>query len=210
MLPFLIVMFAMSGGESDIVLPAPSFDRDMSLEKAIHARRSTRSFSDTQISIDELSQILWAAQGITDTLHGHQLRASPSAGALYPLELYTVIPSGIYHYIPQEHTLIRVKSGDSRGNLCTAALSQSAISNAPLSIVVTAIYERATIKYAERGIRYVHIEVGHAAQNMLLQAVSLGLTAVPIGAFNDDKVQEVLGCSTEETPLYIIPIGRPD
>lgn len=209
MLPFLCMLLVFGGGDKEILLPTPSLDNDMSLERAIHSRRSTRSFSDADLTVEQLSQILWAAQGISDTLHSHALRTAPSAGALYPLELYAVTKDGIYRYIPQDHKLIQVKKGDARSRLSGAALSQGAISNAPLNIVITAIYERTTVKYGERGIRYVHIEVGHAAQNILLEAVSLKLSAVPIGAFYDDKVKAVIGCSDEEVPLYIIPIGVP-
>jgi SagB-type dehydrogenase family enzyme len=209
MLPLLCVLFVIGNGEKEILLPAPSLALNMSLEAAMHERRSIRSFSDTSLTIEQLSQILWAAQGITGTLHGHTLRTAPSAGALYPLELYVILGQGIYHYFPHPHKLVRIKTGDARKKLSDAALSQSAISDAPCSIVITAIYERTTVKYAERGIRYVHIEVGHAAQNILLETVSLGLGAVPIGAFYDERVKSAIGCSDEEVPLYIIPIGVP-
>lgn len=210
MLPFLCMLFMMGGAEKEILLPAPLHEGGTSLEKTIHTRRSARSFSDAGVSLEQLSQILWAAQGITDTLHGRPLRAAPSAGALYPLEVYAFNANAIYHYIPRFHKLVEVKSGDARTELSDAGLSQSAIRDAPLVLVITAVYGRTTVKYAERGIRYVHIEVGHAAQNILLQAVSLGLGAVPIGAFYDSKVRDVIGCSDEEVPLYIIPIGVPE
>jgi SagB-type dehydrogenase family enzyme len=210
MFPFLCVLFVMGGGENEILLPPPQIETGLSLARAIEIRRSTRSFSDADISLEQLSCVLWAAQGITDTLNGHALRAAPSAGALYPLECYAVTRQGCYRYIPAAHKIILIKAGDMRSKLSSAALSQSAIMDAPLSIVITAVYDRTTVKYAERGIRYVHIEVGHAAQNVLLQAVSLGLAAVPIGAFYDDKVAHVIGCTDAEVPLYIIPIGVPD
>ncbi len=210
MVPFLCMLFVMGGGKNEILLPPPQTESGLSLEKAIEMRRSTRSFSDEDISLEQLSCILWAAQGITDTLNGHALRAAPSAGALYPLNCYAVTRQGCYRYIPEAHKIILIKAGDLRNKLSSAALAQNAITDAPLSIVMTAVYDRTTVKYAERGIRYVHIEVGHAAQNVLLQAVSLGLGAVPIGAFNDEKVASVIGCPDEQVPLYIIPIGSPD
>lgn len=210
MLPFICMFFVLGGGENEVLLPPPPSANSTTLNEAIESRRSVRSFSDADLSLEQLSALLWSAQGITDTLNGHALRAAPSAGALYPLELYTVTKQGCYRYIPSSHKTIRIKAGDVRSKLSSAALSQSAILDAPLSIVITAVYERTMIKYGDRGIRYVHIEVGHAAQNILLQAVSLRLAAVPIGAFYDDKVSSAIGCTDEEVPLYIIPIGVPE
>ncbi len=209
MTPFLLMLFFIGSGEKEIILPAPTLEGNVSVEKAIKRRRSVRSFKKESLTIEQISQLLWSAQGITGTLHGFSFRAAPSAGALYPLEVYTVVKAGIYHYIPAEHKLVLIKEGDFRRKLANAGLSQSAISTAPLDIVITAVYERTTVKYGERSIRYVHIEVGHVAENILLQATSLGLGSVTIGAFYDEKVKNVLGCSEEEVPLYIIPVGKP-
>lgn len=209
MLPFFLTLFILSGAEEDIILPSPKTKGDISVEEAIERRRSIRDFTNTPLTLEQISQLVWSAQGITDTINGYKLRASPSAGALYPLELYILIPEGVYHYIPSEHMLSLVKEGDYRKQLYQSALKQSSITSAPMNIVITAIYERTTIKYRERGVRYVHIEAGHAAENIHLQAVSLGLASVPIGAFYDDKVKNVISCSDDEVPLYIIPVGKP-
>ncbi|MCL4459422.1 MAG: SagB family peptide dehydrogenase [Chloroflexi bacterium] len=190
-----------------IPLPQPRMAGPLSLEETIAKRRSMRSYSPWEPSLAEIAQLLWAAQGITDKRTG--FRAAPSAGALYPLEVYVVTRQAVYRYLANSHALARVKEGDVREALCTAGLSQEPIREAPLSIVITAVYERTRVKYGERAERYVLLEAGHAAQNILLQAVSLGLGGVPIGAFYDQEVQEAIGCPSHHRPLYIIPIGRP-
>jgi SagB-type dehydrogenase family enzyme len=180
----------------------------MALEEALQGRRSTRAYSDIEVDLNAISQLLWAAQGITDP-HGY--RTAPSAGALYPLELYLVTQEGVFHYLPQEHAIEVTKAGDFRGPLHDAALRQDAVLKAPLVIVITAVYERTQVKYGpERSPRYVHLEAGHAAQNVLLQAVALGLGAVPIGAFYDTEVQNVMSLPEDHQPLYLIPIGHPE
>jgi len=188
-----------------IALPSPARSGHLSLEQALARRRSVREFSDKPLSDQDLSQLLWAAQGIT---HLEDLRTAPSAGALYPLELYLVNAAGFHRYDPQHHELHRRSERDLRPALYRAALEQ-AVREAPAVFVITAIYERTARKYGDaRSPRYVHMEAGHAAQNLLLQAVALGLGAVPIGAFHDAQVQKVLGLPTEEQPLYLIPTGR--
>lgn len=196
----------------DIIrLPEPRYDGDVSLEQSLLERRSTRNYSGESLTLAEVSQLLWAAQGITDA---RGFRTAPSAGALYPLELYIIagnvegLPSGIYHYLPEDHEIELLSEGDVRNELAEAALSQSAVRDGAISVVITAIYERTTGKYGERGIRYVHIEVGHAAQNMCLQAAAMGLGLVTIGAFHDQVVAELLLLPADEEPLYIIPVGR--
>jgi len=206
-----------SGQETDqavnntISLPEPRLDGEVSLEQSLSERRSMRSYSGESLTLAEVSQLLWAAQGVTDA-SGH--RTSPSAGALYPLELYLVagnvenLEPGLYHYLPGKHQLVLVADGDVRTDLASAALSQSSVRNGAVSIVITAVYERTTARYGERGIRYVHIEVGHAAQNICLQAAALGLGLVTVGAFDDEQVSEILDLPADENPLYIIPVGR--
>lgn len=187
-------------------LPEPKIKGQMSLEETLQGRRSIRAYSDLEVDLNAISQLLWAAQGITDT-HGY--RTAPSAGALYPLELYLVTQEGVLHYLPQDHAIEVTKVGDFRGPLHDAALQQDVILKAPLVIVITAVYERTQVKYGpERSPRYVHLEAGHAAQNVLLQAVTLGLGAVPIGAFYDTEVQTVLNLPEDHLPLYLIPIGH--
>ncbi len=177
----------------------------MPLDEAIKRRRSVRSFKERELSLKQLSQLLWASQGITDSARG--FRSAPSAGALYPLKVYLVKSDGIFEYISSSHSIVKKVDGDKRGELCGAALWQSFIEEAPVSFVITAVYERTTVKYGKRGIRYVHIEVGHSAQNIHLEAVALGLASVPVGAFRDDEVKKVLSLPPSEEPLYIIPVG---
>ena len=194
-----------------IRLPDPVHDSDTSIEGALLKRRSVRNYKNRPLELAEISQLLWAAQGITSP---RGLRTAPSAGALYPLEIYVVagnvndLPDGVYNYRPHKHELVRIVKGDKRNELCNAALKQTSIKNAAVVIVFSAVYDRITTKYGDRGIKYVHIETGHAAQNILLQAVSLDLGAVVIGAFDDDAVKEVLKMSGREEPLYIIPVGK--
>jgi SagB-type dehydrogenase family enzyme len=193
------------------ILPTPLHDGDTSIEQALLERRSVRSYTNEPLTIAEVSQLLWAAQGITSPTGG---RTAPSAGALYPLEVYLVagevgdLPPGIYHFVPDEHALNLVVAGDQRQNLYEAALNQSAVREAAAVIVFTAIYERTTGKYGERGKQYVHMETGTAAQNIYLQAASLDLGTVFIGAFQDDQVQDVLQLSEDEIPLAMMPVGR--
>lgn len=183
----------------------------MSVEAAIEQRRSVRHFSDKPLALAEVCQLLWAAQGIT----GKQgYRAAPSAGALYPLVIYLVagqvtgLPVGAYRYRPRGHRLDSISKADLRPELASAALGQGSVRDGAISLVICAVYERTTIKYGKRGVRYVHMEVGHAAQNVHLQAVSLGLGAVFIGAFHDERVKGLLRLPDIEHPLGIMPVGR--
>lgn len=195
-----------------IALPEPELAGALSLEETLSLRRSVRSYSEEPLTLPELSQLLWAAQGITSD-EGY--RTAPSAGALYPLEIYALVghveglASGLFKYLPSDHALQLIKSGDIRGDLFDEALQQSQINEAAVNIVITALFERTTKKYGERGVRYVSMEVGHVGQNICLQAQSLNLGACPIGAFEDEGVKKVLGLSTEEEPLYILSIGKP-
>jgi len=199
------------GNEKIINLPEPRHQSEISVEETLLKRRSIRSYKDQPLELAEVSQLLWSAQGITDP---YGFRTAPSAGALYPLEVYLVagkvkdLDSGIYKYIPERHKLRQTGKGDKRAELCRAALGQSCVRTAPVSIVFAAVYERTTSKYGERGIRYVHMEAGHAAENVYLQAVSLKLGTVVIGAFYDSKVKQVVGLENAEEPLYIMPVGR--
>jgi SagB-type dehydrogenase family enzyme len=196
----------------DIInLPQPLLDGKISLERAIAVRRSVRSFSNNMLTLQELSQILWAASGISQGSY----RTVPSAGATYPLNCYAIVgyvenlDKGVYRYSVKNHGLKRIIPYDLRSALCRAALHQTFIEEAPLVIVITAVYERTTGHYGKRGIRYVHMEAGHAGQNISLQAVALGLGCVMVGAFHDDMVKDILSLEKGEEPLYIIPIGKP-
>jgi SagB-type dehydrogenase family enzyme len=193
-------------------LPQPVSDGPISLEKALRDRRSLRRFKNSAISLAQLSQLLWAAQGVSGT--GGR-RTAPSAGALYPLEVYAVagmvsgLSVGVYAYDPNRHALRRIAEGDAREDLSSAALGQAPVGSAAAVLVICAVYERTTVKYGERGVRYVHMEAGHAAQNVHLQAAALGLGTVVIGAFDDDGVRKVLRMTDREHPLYLMPVGRP-
>ena len=206
--------FAQTKGES-ISLKEPRYSGDVSLEKAIYERTSIRSFEDRPLRFDQLSQLLWAASGKTiDGITGPS-RSAPSAGGLYPLELFTVIGEvkglkpGMYRYSWKDHSLRLEKEGDLRAELARAALNQRFIEDAPLIIVITAVYERTAWKYGRRGItRYVHMDAGHAAQNIFLQTVALGLGTVTVGAFMDHEVKKLLNVRDED-PILIMPIGWP-
>lgn len=196
-----------SSSSDTTVLPPPMRQGRVSLEEALARRRSVRAFARKPLSPAELGQLLWAAQGIS---HPQGYRTAPSAGALYPLETYVATEAGFYHYEPRLHQLRRHSERDLRPALSKAALSQEAIREAPAVFVIAAVYERTAQKYGPaRSERYVHLEAGHAAQNLLLQAVALGLGGVPIGAFDDAQVQRSLSLPTDHRPLYLIPVGHP-
>ena len=196
-----------------IYLPSPSQKGSMSLEEAMARRRSVRRFTSKPISQLQLSQILWAAQGISDT--SGKYRTAPSAGATYPLELLVVcgrnaiegIGDGIYHCHIASHSLTLHHKEDIGLELARAVLDQKFIYEAPVDIVICAIYERTTLGYGSRGERYVHVEVGHTGQNVYLQAEALGLATVAIGAFNDEQVRKVLLLDKQYKPLYVMPLG---
>ena len=191
-------------GES-INLPSPRLKGDMSLEEAIAKRRSIRSYSPTPLTLEEISQLLWAAQGITEPNRG--LRTAPSAGATYPYEVYIVTNEGVFHYIPKGHELEKIKDGNIREDLTAAAMGQASVRDAGAVFILSAIYER-TARYGERAKLFVHLEGGHIAQNILLQAVALKLGSVPVGAFNPERVKEVTGIPEGEI-VYLIPVGHP-
>jgi SagB-type dehydrogenase family enzyme len=207
---FLLAQSARIEG-SQMKLPAPRLESSVSIETALRQRRSIREYAKASLGLADLAQLLWAAQGVT-TANG--FRTAPSAGALYPLEVYVFagnvadLPAGIYKYHPQGHTLDRVVEGDRRRELMHVALEQSSLRDAAAVLLIAAVYERTTAKYGARGVRYVHMEAGHAAQNVYLQAVSLDLGAVALGAFDDAGVKRVAHLSEHEQPLYLLPIGR--
>ncbi len=184
----------------------------MSLEKIIMQRRSIREYKNISLTSQEILKLLFAAQGITNKLR--RLRAAPSAGALYPLEIYVVVgnvsdlSAGIYKYKVEKHELEKILDGDKRSEVYKAALSQSCVKNASAVIVICAIYEKTTKKYGERGKQYVHMEVGTVAENIYLQATALNLGTVFVGAFDDDDVAKTLNISKNEIPLCIMPVGK--
>jgi SagB-type dehydrogenase family enzyme len=197
---------ARSGQTSARSLPLPRLEGTVSLEEALSARRSVRDYTDEALTWEEIGQLLWSVQGITRDWGG---RTAPSAGALYPLETYAVTAEGLYHYQPAGHQVTPTPKLGVRQALWEAGLKQDYIRQAPAVFVIAAVYERTARKYGERAGRYVHLEAGHAAENLLLQAVALGLGGVVIGAFYDDKVQAALDLPRDHEPLYLIPVGHP-
>ncbi len=190
-------------------LPSPEFKETIALKTALKRRRSVRQFDVTRLSPAHISRILWAMQGITGKRGARLLRAAPSAGATYPLEIYLIDEKGVFSYDPVSHVLRRIKGGDIRNELSRAALGQPCIAGAPVTFVIAAVMERTERRYGQRAERYVYIEVGHAAQNAHLAAVALGLGSVPIGAFRDNAVAELLELPDNHQPVYLIPVGYP-
>ncbi len=194
-----------------IKLPEPIFDSKVAVEAALWARKSIRSYQGEDLTLAEVSQLLWAAQGIN---RKNGMRTAPSAGALYPLEVYLVVgqieqlPVGVYKYRFQGHELIQISDEEKRQALAAAGYGQSCIERASINIVIAAVYERTAGKYGERAVRYVHMEVGHAAQNIYLQAITLELGTVVVGAFDDSRVKKILMMDADESPLNIMPVGR--
>ncbi|MGD1055014.1 MAG: SagB/ThcOx family dehydrogenase [Nitrososphaerales archaeon] len=198
---------------ASVVLPKPQVLGHMSVEEAIWKRRSVRKYHQKPLTLVQLSQILWAAQGITDTEGGH--RAAPSPGAKYTLELYVFtkeggisnLPAGVYHYDPASHSVTRIKMGDHTSPLQTAAGGQEQIGQAAAILAVTAVFGRATAKYGKRGIQYAMQESGCAAENIHIESVALGLGTVIVGAFDDDQVSQLIGITKDEKPLLLMPLG---
>ena len=197
--------------EQTIKLPDPKRDSSFSLEKAIAGRQSVREYKDEALSLEEVGQLLWAAQGLRDN---SGKRTVPSAGALYPLEIYVMgsienVKTGLYHYLPDEHAIDWVCECNFKKDLPGAAYGQDYLDKAPTVILIAGVYERTTIKYGDRGVMYVHMEAGHAGQNIYLQASALDLGTVTVGGFEKDKVKELVGLPEEEEPLYLMPVGKP-
>ncbi len=185
-------------------LPGPSHG-GMSLTRALATRRTVRELTGPPLTDTEISQLLWSAQGITPAGN----RTAPSAGATYPTEMYLLTADGVFHYRPRRHDLEVVSEDDVRLRLFGGAVGQEAVRDAPAVFVVTAVFARTAAKYDNRAVRYVHIEAGHVAQNMLLQATALGLGSVPVGSFNDTAVSEIVGLPVDHDPLYLLPVGHP-
>jgi SagB-type dehydrogenase family enzyme len=188
---------------SEIALPPPVTAGKVSVEEALAKRRSVRKFSDKELTIEQIGQLAWAAQGITEPTRG--LRTAPSAAATYPLEIYLVKRDGVFRYIPRGHKLSRLAAEDRRAELC----GQASVKSAPLDIVITAVLQRTKDRFAARAERFATLEAGHVAQNIHLQAVALGLGSVSVGGYDDQVVANTLKLPAGETPLYIIPVGHP-
>ena len=188
-------------------LPSPAKTGKMSLEEALNSRRSVRRFEANELTAEQIAQLCWAAQGISDPERGR--RTAPSAGATYPLELYVVTAGGVDRYIPASHALERHLSKDVRDALTKAAMNQKSVAKAGAVFVIAADVSRTAGKYSRRADSFVLLEVGHAGQNLLLQAVSLGLGAVPIGAYNDEQAAQAISLPPTQKVMYLIPVGVP-
>ena len=196
-----------------IELPPPRVEGNLPIEAALERRRSVRDFTAQPLTLTQLGQLLWAAQGITG--RRWPMRTAPSAGGLYPLEVIVVagqidgLEAGIYRYRPSGHGLAHLKDGDHRRALARAALGQGWIAQAPVTLVITGVVARTAAKYGRRAERYMFMEAGHAAQNVYLQAQSEGLGTTAVGAFKDSAVQALMAMSSDEAPLYLLPVGVP-
>lgn len=205
-----VCIVTLSSQNRRIQLPSPRTAGTVSVEEALTKRRSIRSYNNDPLTLEEVSQLIWAAQGITEKGWGG--RTAPSAGATYPLEVYIVVnrvrglDPGIYHYVPGEHVLELLKTGNLGREISAASLGQEMVEKAAINIVIAAVFERTTARYGDRGRRYVYMEVGHVGQNLYLQAEALGLGTVAVGAFYDNRVKTLLGL--DEDVLYIMPVGR--
>jgi SagB-type dehydrogenase family enzyme len=198
-------------------LPSPVLTGNISVEEAIQNRRSVRTFSNESITIGNLSQILWAAQGITD--NQSSLRAAPSAGQVYPLEIYIIIgnngvsglENGVYHYVPSNNTLEKLLNGDLKSDLSGIANGQPWVKQAPIDILITGNYLKMVDKYGDKDLstRFVDLEAGHVGENIYLESESLGLVTVSLGSFNEKQLVQLLNIPNNETPLYIFPVGHP-
>lgn len=201
-------------GMPKIKLPKPDF-KGLRLEEALTKRRSIREYSKKPITMAELSQLLFSAQGVTGEIYGTLLRTAPSAGALYPFEIYFFVNNmenlkkGLYHYSVRDHSIVLIKEGDFRSELLKASLEQEMVRDAAVVFVLAAVFDRTRSKYGERGYRYVYMEAGHISQNIYLQATSLGLGSVVIGAFLDDQINKLIGIDgKKEAVIAIHPVGK--
>jgi len=188
-------------------LPAAQTEGGMTLRASLAARRSVRAVQGDALTPAQIAQLCWAAQGVTDARRG--FRTAPSAGATFPLEVYVVTAAGVGRYDPAAHGMIAHLDGDRRARLRAAALNQGFIEQAPATFVIAGVVSRTARRYGDRAQRYVWMEVGHAAQNLLLQAAALDLGAVPVGAFDDAAVADVLDLPAGHAPVYLIPVGQP-
>ncbi len=210
-----VPLYKRYGGVPKVKLPEADFE-GMSVEQAIGERRSERDFTDQSISLEMLGQVLLSADGITYSGAGYDFRAAPSGGALYPIEVYVIagnvdsLADGLYHFQVSDSSLELIRKGDFRESAHKAANEQDAVGSSPVTIILTARFDRSTVKYADRGYRYIYIEAGAISENVYLQATSLGLGTVVVGAFNDDVLNGLLGIDgVNEAALLLMPLGFP-
>jgi SagB-type dehydrogenase family enzyme len=191
----------------EVALPAPSTDGQVSLEAAIAGRRSVKEFDATPLTPQELGQLAWAAQGITEPEKG--FRAAPSAAAMYPVHLYLVTADGLYRYVPAGHKLEHMPLPDAQAALRGVTADQPSIQQAPLTVIITADFEPLRERFGERADGFVYMEAGHVGQNLQLQARTLGLGSLPVGGFDPARVAEALSLPDNHAPIYTMPIGHP-
>ena len=203
------------GGKGVIDLPAPGTTGGAPLWEILSRRRSVRDYTEESLSVGELSQLLWASQGVTGQIGPYRLRTAPSAGARYPCETYVVVnraegvENGVYRYLVEKHALECLREGDFSREIAEAALGQEMTATAPVAFVWTAIFERTVSRYGQRGYRYVYLDAGHIAAHVSLAAVAMGLATCQIAALFDDAVNAVVGCDgVEESVLYMTVVGR--
>ena len=190
-----------------VQLPQPLSTGEISFERILAKRRSVRSFTSQPLDFMQIGQLAWAGQGITDEQTG--FRTAPSAGAIYPIELYIATENGVFVYKPKAHSLQQISDQDIRDRLAAAALDQQAVAQAACDIIIAGSVKKLAAKYGGRAKRFMLLESGHIAQNIQLQAVSLGLGSVPIGAFDISSVRKVCQIPMSLEPVYIIPVGYP-
>lgn len=202
-------------GAEKVKLPSPEVS-SMSVDDALAKRRSVRSFAEKPMTMAQVSAIVLAADGITRERRGVQFRTAPSGGALYPMELYmaasnvTGLTEGLYHFHPADSSLELVEAGDFSNRVHEASFEQGSVGSSPITLIISARWERSTRKYADRGYRYTYIETGAICQNVYLKAASLGLGTVAVGAFNDELTNELLGIDGEsEAAILMMPVGLP-
>ncbi|MFH1058722.1 MAG: SagB/ThcOx family dehydrogenase [Pseudomonadota bacterium] len=216
----LLAAAAATGTAETLPLPLPPASRQgaISVEEALQGRRTWRAYADRALSQAQLAQVLWAAYGVTATRHGIELKTAPSAGALYPLDVYAVVgegaveglAAGCYHYQPGGHALVALRPGELRAEVAQASHGQRWMAKAPVILVITGQYQRCTAKYGPRGVVFTHIEAGHVGQNVCLQAQALDLRAGIVGAFDDKALAAALGLPAGHTPLLAMPLGHPE
>lgn len=194
-----------ASSDVEIDFPDPT-EGTVALGAVLRGRRSVREFSPRDLTDAEIGQLLWAAQGVTADWGG---RTAPSAGATYPLEVHAITRERTLRYRPDGHRGVGIIDGDLRPDLQAASLDQSALGSAPVVFAISVVPARTADRYGSRAARYIDLEVGHAAQNLLLQAVALDLGAVPIGAFDDDRVAALLTLPEGHEPRYLVPVGMP-
>lgn len=190
-----------------VTLPAPDTRGTATLDDALQRRRSVRDFRSEPLPLATVGQLLWAAQGVTDPTGK---RTAPSAGALYPLELYVVTRTEMIHYLPDGHRAQIRADADHRDALADAAFGQDFVASAPGVVVVSSVPARTRRKYGARADAYIAQEAGHATQNLLLEATSRGLVAVPVGGFDPAKVRRILVLPPEQHVLVLVPVGYPN